>query len=218
MSTSTQGSGKHDSNFSWEALYNLLWYLVKMWVHAAHISLWQGQEEDIVADIVNEAIARVYERLQKAERGEAEPVNSIQALSKVVARNCFIDLIRKDRRLVRLTQVSPFPDSEQQWADISEKVHEAVFQESLFNRLVPEIIKLPRKQKFALLIDLANHTDFSMSTPLQQAFLAIGIQLQDYRQPLPDDPIERSRHASLLSIARKRVATLPCLQQYTSAA
>lgn len=216
MTTSTSITFKQDSNFSWEALYKLLWHLVKVWVYSARISSWRGQEEEIIEDIVHETIARVYERVQKAERGEANPVNSIENLSKAVARNYLIDLIRKDHRLVRLTQDSHLPGIEHNWIDVSEKVHEAVFRESLFKKLAPEIIKFPKKQKQALLAGLANDIDFSMSSPLQRAFLALGIKLQDYRQPLPDNPAERNRYASLLSIARKRMANLPCVKEYMS--
>jgi len=214
MTTSANKSGEQARNFSWEALYQLLWCVVQVWVYSAHLSAWQGQVEEIIAEIVHETIARVYERLQKAERGDADPVNSIEAMSRTVARHYFIDLLRKDRRLVHFTQISHSPVIEQDWVDLLEKVHDAVFYESLFDSLAPEIIKLPKKQKQAFLVDLANHTDFSMSMPLQRAFLKVGVRLQDYQQPVPDDPIERSRHSSLLSIARKRIANLPCVKQY----
>jgi hypothetical protein len=39
---------------------------------------------------------------------------------------------------------------------------------------------------------------------LQKAFLEVGIRLQDYQQPLPKDAVERSRHASNVSLAFAR--------------
>jgi hypothetical protein len=63
-----------------------------------------------------------------------------------------------------------------------------------------------QKQRIALLIDLANRMDFDVRpTPLQKAFLEVGIRLQDYQQPIPKVPVERSRHASNTSLAYKRI-------------
>jgi hypothetical protein len=51
-------------------------------------------------------------------------------------------------------------------------------------------------------------------TPLQKAFQEAGIQIEMYRQPLPDDIREHNQHTSLLSHAYKRIAQLPCVQAY----
>jgi hypothetical protein len=50
-------------------------------------------------------------------------------------------------------------------------------------------------------------------TALQQAFLDVGIRLQDYQGLLPNDPVAKSRHASLLSLAYKRLAQVICLRR-----
>ena len=91
---------------SWDDLYCLLCSQVKVWVYSAHMASWLGQERDIVEEIVQESICRTFERVCKAERDEAEPVKSVQSLSKKIARHYFIDLIRKDGRVVHLTPVS----------------------------------------------------------------------------------------------------------------
>ena len=57
------------------------------------------------------------------------------------------------------------------------------------------------KQRTALLIDLANHTDLTDETsPLKTAFMAVNINLCEYQRALPPDPLERSRHRPHLSI------------------
>jgi hypothetical protein len=38
-------------------------------------------------------------------------------------------------------------------------------------------------------------------TPLQEAFLAVGINLQQYQQLLPDDPVKYRRHTAILAFA-----------------
>ena len=45
-------------------------------------------------------------------------------------------------------------------------------------------------------------------SPLQVAFLEVGIQLRDYENLLPQDPIMRSRHASLVSLGYRKLAML----------
>src|SRR6266566_7658802 len=93
--------------------------------------------------------------------------------------------------------------------DVLEDITDYQFLESIIVMLPAEIVKLPTKQRRALLIDLANRMHFGVyPTPLQRAFLEVGIQLQDYQQALPEDPVELSRHRSLVSIAYKRIANL----------
>src|SRR5207248_3697568 len=100
---------------------------------------------------------------------------------------------------------------------ILESVTEHVYQESLFKLLAHEIANFPEKQRRALLIDLANRVCFdTQPTPLQRAFLEEGIQLEHYRQPLPADPLGRSRHVSLLNHAYRRVAHLACVEKYVA--
>lgn len=81
--------------------------------------------------------------------------------------------------------------------------------EQVLEWIAHEIVHFPLKQRQAILIDLANRMHFGAEpTPLQTAFLQVGIDLQEYRLSLPTDPIERSRHASLLSYAYKRLGQL----------
>ncbi len=204
---------------SWENQARVLRCLVRGWVYSTHVPLWLGAKEDVVSDIVQEAICRTLERLRKAERQEAAPVNYPDCLSRTIAYHLFIDFMRKDTRLIPLSQLTRSSDDEVyefELADSSEEMSERVFQESLFNELATEIVNFPNKQKFALLVDLANHTNFaSNEAMLRKAFLKVGIRLEDYLGLQPENGIERSRFASLLSISYKRVIQLNCIEPYT---
>jgi hypothetical protein len=204
---------------SWDDLYCLLCSQVKVWVYSAHMPSWLGQEKDIIDEIVQEAICRTFERVRKAEREGAEPIKSKECLCKTIARHYFIDLIRKDKRIVHLTQINSASSDEyvivDDVADPTEEVLNEMFRASLFDRLAPEIMNFPKKQSRALLVDLAKHSHFDGPlTPLQRALLQYGVHLQDYQGSRPASALERSRHAALLSLAYRRVAKLDSMKQY----
>lgn len=225
MSTCLPAAGTLSDDFggsSWDKLYRILWMVVQGWVYAAHLSSWLGQEEDIIAEIVQEAVSRTFERQRKAEMLEAEAVKSLEFFSRTVARHFFIDLVRKDSRIVHFTQLQRNDGEgdgiEFELADIAEEVHEEVMYESLFNELALEIVNFPKKQRQALLNDIANHVHFDKGqmTRLEKAFYQAGVHLQEYRRPRPADIIERGRYVALLSIAYKRVAQLHSMKAYTA--
>jgi DNA-directed RNA polymerase specialized sigma24 family protein len=203
---------------SWENQARVLRRLVRGWVYSTQIPLWSGEEEEVISDIVQEALCRTLERMRKAERQEAIPVNSPDFLSRTIAHNLFIDFIRKDKRMVPLSQMTHSSGEETfefELADNAEDVNEQVFQESIFDALAPEIANFPKKQKFAMLVDIANHTNFaSNEAMLRKSFLKVGVRLEDYLGWQPENNIDRSRFASLLSISYKRVAHLNCMKAY----
>ena len=200
------------SDTTWQKLSLLLRPLIKHWVYCSHVSSWKGQEFDIVEDILQESLFRIFKYAKKAECGEVPPIEMLEHISMVIAHNCCKDMRRKDQRLTRL---SP---NEQMFgrqvvmsssAEASEIALDNLFQEWLYIKLSQDIVKFPEKQRRALLIDIANLMHFDKeATPLQQAFLNQKIRLQDYQQSLPMNSVERSRHASLLSVALKRVGKL----------
>jgi hypothetical protein len=51
-------------------------------------------------------------------------------------------------------------------------------------------------------------------SPLQQAFLAVGIDLREYQQSIPENFKARSQHTALLYWAFKRMHGLPSVQNY----
>jgi len=200
-------SGSSSDAF-WHNLYSSLRPFVKKLVYSSGISSWRGQEEDLVEDIVQETIVRVLKVFRRAENGKYTQIVSPNALSIVIARHYYEDLRRRDKRLLRsptnehLWEVSGF---RQAYVDPSELALNNIFLEWIYVKFSIEAVKFSQKQRIALLIDLANHMDFTLvPTPLQKAFLEVGIQLQEYQQPLPRDPVERSRIAANISLAYKR--------------
>ncbi len=176
----------------------------------------------MIDDVVQETIRRMLERSQKAERGEAAPIHAVESMMAVIAQNYLKDLRRRDWRVSRL-QSPDRPcrttgDTRDQ-LDIAEVATEELSDEWLFRRLAREVADFPEKRRRALLIDLANLMCFENEpTPLQAAFLAVGIDLQVYQLPLASDPGARARHGSLLSLAYKHVARLRETQEPSPAA
>jgi DNA-directed RNA polymerase specialized sigma24 family protein len=210
------------SDATWSALYPSLYTLAQRLVYSLRVCSWRRQEDDIVEDIVQETIRRVLERSRKAENGEATPIHSVKAMMIVIARNYCQDLRRSDRRLVHLLsdeELSEVYTSIDDLIPLAELATENAYQELVFRRLASEIVKFPEKQRRALFVDLANRMHFDdQPTPLQAAFLAVGIRLEEYQLLLPSSRAERARQASLLNLAYKRVAQLSCVQQYLSIA
>ncbi len=85
----------------WNKLYTLLRPLVKHWVHNSGVSSWRGQEDDVAEDIVQDAQLRLYRHMLRAEKGQVSPIEHPERMIIVIARRCFLDKWRKDRRLVR---------------------------------------------------------------------------------------------------------------------
>ncbi len=209
------------SETTWINLIPLLGSLARSLVYSYQVPSWQGQEEDLAEDIVQETARRMIERARKAERGEAEPVRSRKMIT-MTAQNYCKDLRRRDRRLLR-------PQSNDYDLDMSasgnaqpqlfDAICRNIDQERLLTRVAQGIVDFPEKQRTALLIDLANRMSFDdQPTALQKAFLEAGIELEHYKRPLPDDRRERNQHMSLLNYALRRVAQLPCVQEYLAGA
>ena len=216
----SSGSSQENTQANdWEKQIGILRKLVKGLVYSAGIPCWRGEEEEVINELVQEAICRLLERMHKAERQEAEPVNSLDFLSKAIVRNLFIDRVRKEKRLTPLSQLTYSADDGTSEIDLvdsssSEDVNEQVFQETLFNELAVEIAKLPRRQKWALLTDIANRTRYDGGeTVLRQALLKAGIPLESYLRVHMEGK-ERSQFASLLCLSYKRIASLNSMKQY----
>jgi len=137
---------------------------------------------------------------------------------RVIAYNYGKDMRRRDQRVTRVEAEEDgiehfFAHNDE--ASMEECAIENAYYEMLFSDMAQEIAHFPFKQRQALLIDLANHMSFEPQlTPLQKAFLKVGIQLQDYQHQLPVTPEERNRYTSLLAHAYRRVSNLSCTQKY----
>jgi len=221
MATLYSSHPEQNPGINWHCIYCRLVRTVKTWVHSAKVATWQTQREDIVADIVQEAIVRSLRRIERGNSGERPPVRCVESMCMRIAHNCFIDMIRRDQRLLPIIddvaesfQKNLFiaAGQEENFANVAE---ENVFTASLFEMIVAEAIKFPPKLRTALFIDLACRMSFKGEpTPLQQAFLRAGIALNEYKQQAPRDPVERSRHASLTSLAYKRLRESESVQDY----
>lgn len=197
---------------SWNELYISLRVLARYLVYSFRVSLWHGQEEDMIEDIVQETALRLIQRARKAECGEATPIYSLRRMMTVIAQNYCRDLRRRDRKLFHFPEqddaIGTLIDMQEQ-TDIVDTIVECMHQEWLLVTVAHEIAKFPKKQREAILIDLANLMSFNEHpTPLQKAFQQVGIQLEQYWVPLPNDQRERGRHLSLRTLAYKRVAQL----------
>jgi DNA-directed RNA polymerase specialized sigma24 family protein len=214
MTTSTPASktALDDLEFeqSWNTLYPVLLPLAKRWVNGANIYSWKGQEYDIAWDIVLVTIQRTYEYNLKAQR-ENKAIGSFQKLSIRIAKNYFLDLRRKDSRILPLNRdgCSQVEYSIHDETNVSEVIEDRVYEEWLFQEIAKKVVKFSTKLRKALLIDLATHMDFdTQPTPLQAAFLNVGIQLQEYAGLMPQEHILRSRHASLVSLGYRQLKML----------
>ncbi len=210
------------SEINWTEYYPRLLAVARRLVYMYRIPAWYGQEENLAEDVTQETVRRMLERIQKAYRKEAPPINSPEHMAAIIARNYVLDLRRHDYRMVRLSADNDTYDigiDTNELESMSEIVTEHVYHEWLFLQVALEIAHLPSKQRKAILIDLANLTSFNTEpAPLQAALLAVGIDLQEHQQPLFENPVERARHASLLSLAYKRVTQITCAKLLLSAA
>lgn len=202
------------SKINWGEGYPKLHQQTRRFVARMKIANWQGQEEDVAWDIVQESIRKVLEYMRRIEQDGEEPVQSLAGLLRITAQNSVLDLRRREKRLFRdTTEIARgFVDDE---AGFSEQATENVFHERLFRILAHEIAHFPKKQRQALLTDLAERMAFGEKpTTLQAAFQAEGIRLEEYRRPRPLSELERNRNAALLYQAYRRLRNLEEVRKY----
>ena len=148
-----------NSDLAWRKLYPSLESLAKYFVYTLHVPSWRGQEDDVVADIVQETGRRLIERSRKAERGEATPIHSLKNMIIAIAHNYCNDLGRHDRRLSRIQSQVAVQQTHLTMHDqacVLESGTENVYQKSLFKLVAREIASFPAKQRNAVLTNLAN--------------------------------------------------------------
>lgn len=205
------------SYFNWHTLNNQLTIAVTQWVRSANLLAWKAQREEIIDDIVQETMMKVLKRIHQGESGELSPVYSIEGLCIRVAHNVFIDMLRRDRRLVPLASDNndePY-DIPDDGEDYSEVAVENVYNASLFTLIALAIHEFPPKLRAAMIIDLVSRMSFDVEeTPLQQALLNAGINLEEFRSQRPSDPVMKSRQSSLASLGYKKISTLDSIQEY----
>lgn len=212
-----EASAIHDDSF-WVALCSLLISLVRHWVYRANVAAWRGQELDVADDITYTAIRKTLEYEQHA-RQKGIAIASLQRLAIVIAKNYFQDTRRKDTRLLREDafdySLNELEASRTQ-DELEDVVLNVMIEESLFQEVAQLIIRFPPKLRRAILIDIALRIDARGDfdchpTALRQAFLEVGIYLEEYLPVEPDTPVLRARRSSLVSLAYKRIAKSICL-------
>jgi DNA-directed RNA polymerase specialized sigma24 family protein len=189
----------------------LVWLLpiVKIWVYNASIANWHRQQREIAEEITQEAVMRTYIRTRD---NESSQVVHIKAFCRRTARNCFIDRIKREKRIIHLS-LEEF--TSEAYLTIHEQddpeeiaLNHLILEETVINT-ASAIASFPDKQRAAILTDLANITEFTASPSLlEQALAEFDIQLHDYVRPHCDDPGERSRQSSLLWHAYKRLKNM----------
>jgi DNA-directed RNA polymerase specialized sigma24 family protein len=211
--------GQLFSEEDWGNLYLILQPRVAHWVFTSRIPLWVRQRNEIIEDIVQDALLKIFAYTQRVERGEVREIDSLENISAVTAYHCYVDALRRDRRLQSLTPEFEEPASASGKVDVdpSELAIDNVYYELVFIQAARWIVNFPDKQRMALLIDLANKMYFHpfRLTPLQEAFASVGIDIYIYNRPLPSGARERANHAAHLSLAYKRLALLAYMQRYT---
>lgn len=198
-----------DENAQWEALYRLLRPLVRSWVYRAGVPVWQGQEQDIIEDIVQTSLEKIV-KYARAMHARGVPICSFDHLSIVITRRCFFDLRRRELRLRHFSDngegSSDLPSLDL-LIDPLQEAEEKMYEEWLLAASAQTIASFSLKLRLAILSDLANRSSFDAEpSVLQQALLAADIHLQDYQCAPSPDPAERGRLSALRSLAYKRLA------------
>jgi DNA-directed RNA polymerase specialized sigma24 family protein len=193
-------------NNLWENLHRLLVPLIRGWTYRAGVPAWKGQEAEVAEDLVQTALLKIIKYLDYAQQHHI-PIYSLEHLSRVIAKHCFLDVRRREARLLRFPQDEAEQIPLDALIDPAQEAEEKIYEEGLLIASARMIATFPTKLRRAILVDLANHADFGkIPSVLQQAFLDVGIDLQEYQQPLPTNKAERGNQSALRSLAYKRLA------------
>jgi len=200
------------SEATWKKLYHKLRPFIRKFVYGRRFSLSKGQENDVVEDLLQEAVIRIFKYTKRVAEGRVAPIDSIERFAYIITLNVCRDWWRKQRRMQLYQSLDDgvLEDTlSRAWVLNAEEVAlNLVYQEGIFMKAARDIARFPQKTRRALLIELAECTSFDVEpTPLQKAFLQQGIRLADYQGLKPADPKLRSRHNSLANQAFNRVKT-----------
>lgn len=197
-----------EMEIDWEKCRQQLFERIRPKVYEINLPRWKGEETDIAHDAVQDAMRKLLEELRKIDEGEKKPIENLESWLFRTCLNGLLDRRRREIRLCPETAHDPyiFADSRLHPSDIAVQ---NVYEEGLFRIAAERIADFPTKQRRALLTDLANLMDFDEKpTPLQEAFHAQSIQMEEYRTSQSNDKKERSCHAALLYQVYMRVKGL----------
>lgn len=209
----TSGRNSDADDELWTDLYFLLRPLAKVWAYNAGVPIWKGQEHDIAEDIVQTALLKLLGYI-KETRENGTAIDSLEHLSVVIAKHSFLDMRRRELRLQHFSHDTSMPREQLSLdrltdpsTDPSQEAEEKIYEEWLLAISARTITAFSKKLRAAILADLANNSYFDDEpTALQQAFLAVGIRLQDHQRAPSADPAERGRQSALRSLAYKRLS------------
>lgn len=192
----------------WEKCSQKLYEQIRYKVYQMKLPRWEGEEDDVAWDVVQDSMRKFLEYLHRVEEGEKKPVEKLEGMLYIIALNSLKDRRRREVRLCPETEYTSSGSSET-ITHLSEVATENVYQEHLFHFVAQKIAHFPTKQRGALLVDLASMMAFDEKpSTLQAAFRAEGIRLEEYRFRQPGSEKERSRHAALLYQANQRLKEL----------
>ena len=198
------------SEATWKNLYDKLRPYIRKFVYSHRFSLNNGQENDVIEDLLQEAVIHIFKYMKRVAEGRVAPIDSLERFGYIIALNVCRDWWRKERHMQLCQSLDdgvPEEALSRAWVFNPEEVAlNLVYQEGIFTKAARDIAQFPQKTQRALLIELAECTSFDAEpTPLQKAFLKQGIRLADYQRLKPADPKLRNRHNSLVNHAFNRV-------------
>jgi DNA-directed RNA polymerase specialized sigma24 family protein len=206
------GEREPDDELVWSCLRAWLLPLVSAWIYSSHIIIWYGQQREIAEEIVQETVMRTFECVRRSRQNEGPPIIHLRAFSRTIARNLFMDRVRKERLLIRpafADDIYEMYSARHGMQNAAELAVEHLIDEEAIINAVKSIVKFPDKRRAALLTELAKAIDLAGPPSLLEKELAKqGIQLRDYARPRPDNPAARSRQAALLWYALRALQRL----------
>ncbi|HEY0752414.1 MAG TPA: hypothetical protein VGD98_00425, partial [Ktedonobacteraceae bacterium] len=189
----------------WEKCSQQLYEKIRSKVYEMNLPRWKGEEKDVAWDAVQDGVRKYLEEQHKIAEGTKKPIENLEKWLYITALNCLRDRRRREVRLCPETahDSAVLVDNRPHLSDIAV---ENVYEEGLFDLAVKRIAYFPTKQRGAILEDLANLMNFDEKpTPLQAAFRAKSIRIEEYCNFQPHNKKERSCHAALLYQAYMRV-------------
>ncbi len=179
-----------DPELIWRCLYQSLVPYVWYWIHSSNVPSWQGQEDDIVDDIIQEVVVRIFRYIHAVKHKEDLRGASFERVSLLIARRYCNDLQKQDTPLVHFSLMDSWQHNEiiyDEDMNPQEDASKKISQEYLFHTFAKATMMLPTQVRHIILVDLANRTDVEeYSIALRQAFGSIGVPVENYQRSLPE--------------------------------
>jgi DNA-directed RNA polymerase specialized sigma24 family protein len=218
----------------WNKLYEFVETRVRLWVYSDYVSIWDGQEEEVTADIVQDSFVNIYiyisQYCHSLSLEENDPISKtfLQHISTPIAYKQYQKQKKSVAHFISIRlhqpsaqgysaiyeQIDPQEPSVQGYSTIYESVdpQEAVvtstFEKWYCECLARAVTRIPTRLRQSLLVHLANRACLGIHpiTLLQSAFIQRNICLEDYKQDLPpDDSQARKEYEASLQLACEHI-------------